>query len=285
VTDQPGGRGGDASDDHDHEEGVGQGRRGEPDGSSGQDAPRTEELPRQPSGDEGSRTQGAGGRGGTGSGRRAHRVTEGVGGASPGARDQFLVESAAVAADEPPGMRPPGRRYLLDTERRVIFRRRHPALLLRYVFETLGALLLAGLLTKFLPHPIVDVLWYAVLLVIARLLYQVSEWSVDRFVVTDRRMMLITGLLTRKVGMMPLAKVTDMTFERSVLGRVLGYGEFIMESAGQEQALRRINYVPAPDRLYREVSELLFGGPGGGLPGVLPPTAKVPRGLDADGGD
>ena len=59
--------------------------------------------------------------------------------------------------------------------------------------------------------------------------------------------------------MMPLRKVTDMTYERSVLGRLLGYGEFIMESAGQDQALSRVPYLPRPDSLYLEVSQLLFG--------------------------
>ena len=34
--------------------------------------------------------------------------------------------------------------------------------------------------------------------------------------------------------MMPLAKVTDMSFQRSPIGRILGYGEFILESAGQD---------------------------------------------------
>lgn len=186
----------------------------------------------------------------------------------PGARtrEELAVDSVGVAADVPAGVRPPGRRYLLDTERRVIFVRRHPALLLRNVLETLGALILAGVLTAQLPNNfvLVDVIWYGVLFVIARLLYHLAEWSVDRLVVTDRRMMLITGLFTRKVAMMPLVKVTDMTYERSVMGRILGYGEFIMESAGQDQALHRVHYVPAPDRLYRQVSELLFGDQGGG---------------------
>jgi hypothetical protein len=181
----------------------------------------------------------------------------------------------------PPGTRPHGRRYLLDSERRVIFVRRHPALLLRYVLETLGALVVAGVLTSLLPDDVVllDVVWYAVLAVMARLLYQVAEWSVDRFVVTDRRMMLISGLLTRRVAMMPLTKVTDMTYEKPVVGRLLGFGEFVMESAGQDQALHRIQYVPTPDRLYREVSELLFGG-ATASPKVVPSTAKA-RGAPA----
>jgi hypothetical protein len=59
---------------------------------------------------------------------------------------------------------------------------------------------------------------------------------------------------------MPLTRVTDMSFRRSALGRLLGYGEFIIESAGQEQALRTINFLPYPEQLYLEVCGLVFPG-------------------------
>jgi Bacterial PH domain len=61
--------------------------------------------------------------------------------------------------------------------------------------------------------------------------------------------------------MMPLARVTDMRYQRSPLGRILGYGTFVLESAGQDQALSSINFLPDPDELYREVCELLFNRP------------------------
>jgi hypothetical protein len=61
------------------------------------------------------------------------------------------------------------------------------------------------------------------------------------------------------VAIMPLSKVTDMTYERTLFGRILGYGVFVMESAGQDQALSRIGYLPSPDVLYHDVSALLFG--------------------------
>ena len=63
---------------------------------------------------------------------------------------------------------------------------------------------------------------------------------------------------THKVNMMPLAKVTDMSFQRSAMGRLLGYGEFIVESAGQNQALRNVDRLPYPEQLYLEVCGLIF---------------------------
>jgi len=64
---------------------------------------------------------------------------------------------------------------------------------------------------------------------------------------------LTTGLVIRKVNMMPLTKVTDMRFQRPTMGRILGYGEFILESAGQDQALNKVDHLPYPEQLYLEV--------------------------------
>ena len=103
-----------------------------------------------------------------------------------------------------------------------------------------------------------DVIWLLWGLLLLRLIWNVANWSVDYFVVTSKRILLATGVLTRKVEMMPLRKVTDMSFQRSAKGRLLGYGRFIFESAGQEQALRNVDYIPYPEQLYLEVCGLLF---------------------------
>ena len=78
------------------------------------------------------------------------------------------------------------------------------------------------------------------MVLLLRLGCKVFDWSVNYFVVTSQRMLLAQGVIVRKVNMMPLAKVTDMSFQRSTIGRILGYGEFIVESAGQDQALRNV---------------------------------------------
>jgi hypothetical protein len=49
-----------------------------------------------------------------------------------------------------------------------------------------------------------------------------------------------------------------MSFQRTAVGQILGYGEFIVESAGQDQALRNIRFLPHPEQLYLEVCGLIF---------------------------
>ena len=45
---------------------------------------------------------------------------------------------------------------------------------------------------------------------------------------------------------------------------MLGYGTFRFESAGQQQALSEITFLPGADDLYRRVSALLFSSDWGG---------------------
>lgn len=101
----------------------------------------------------------------------------------------------------------------------------------------------------------------------------VTEWYLEQLAVTDKRVLLVSGLLTKKLAVMPLSKVTDMTYERDPWGRILGYGTFVMESAGQHQALSRIEFVRNPDRLYHRLSQQLFGG---GVPSLSAPALDAP---------
>jgi uncharacterized membrane protein YdbT with pleckstrin-like domain len=152
-------------------------------------------------------------------------------------------------------------KYLLPHERQVITVHQHPAVLIRPIFEVLVGLAIAGWLSSSIAHgngTALLVIWILWVLLLLRLGFRAYEWSETYFVVTSQRMLLQTGLVTRKVNMMPLSKVTDMSFQRSSLGRILGYGEFILESAGQEQALRVVDHLPYPEQLYLEVCGLIF---------------------------
>lgn len=152
-------------------------------------------------------------------------------------------------------------RYLLDTERLVVAVRRHPAQLVEPVGSALAALLVALWVDPRIPAGlpvVVDVVWVAWLVVAARATWRLLQWRFDWFVATDRRLLLTYGVFTRKVAMMPLSKVTDLSYNRTPTGRLLGYGEFVLESAGQDQALRSIDWLPRPDSLYRLICAEIF---------------------------
>lgn len=150
-------------------------------------------------------------------------------------------------------------KYLLPREVQVATVRQHPAVLLPPSAQALGGLLVAGLLTTTVVHGLLSVIiWIAWGVLLFRLAWKTMLWAVDYFVVTTERLLLTTGFFTRRVAMMPLTKVTDMSFRRSFAGRLLGYGEFIVESAGQDQALRNVTYIPYPEQLYLLICGMIF---------------------------
>lgn len=156
-------------------------------------------------------------------------------------------------------------RYLLPSERAVITVRRHWAVVAEPVVSAVVGFVLVAAADVRLPTgvPVVrDALWLGWFVLVARMLWKLVERREDWFVVTDERLLLTYGLLTRRVAIMPLAKVTDMSYNVSPLGRVLRYGEFVFESAGQDQALRSVNFLPDSSSLFAVLSNELFGPEG-----------------------
>ncbi len=152
-------------------------------------------------------------------------------------------------------------KYLLPREVQVATVRKHPAILIAPTLQAVGGLLVAAILSATILHhdkPLLIIVWLAWVALLLRMIWAAVNWAVDYFVVTSERMLLTSGVFSRKVAMMPLTKVTDMSFRRSFAGRMLGYGEFIVESAGQDQAFRTVDHIPYPEQLYLLVCGMLF---------------------------
>jgi uncharacterized membrane protein YdbT with pleckstrin-like domain len=152
-------------------------------------------------------------------------------------------------------------RYLLPHERQVISVHQHPVVLTRRAFLVLVGFVIAAWLSISVAHghgTALLIIWLLWGLLLVWLAVKIVDWSRNYFVVTSQRLLLTQGFIVRKVNMMPLAKVTDMSFQRTAGGQILGYGEFIVESAGQDQALRNVRFLPHPEQLYLEVCGLIF---------------------------
>jgi hypothetical protein len=158
----------------------------------------------------------------------------------------------------------PGR-YLAGDEKIVLEARRHVAVLARPALVAVGAIVLAVVVgTVLSPGEGADLLDTAAglfaLWFLIRFMWRACEWWADRIFVTEKRIFEVSGILTRKVASMPLGNLTDITYQRSLWGRLIGYGELIVETAGQAQALSRINYLSQPDDFYRAVTGLVTAG-------------------------
>jgi sugar phosphate permease len=109
-------------------------------------------------------------------------------------------------------------KFLLPHERQVISVNQHPAVLIRPIFEVLVGLAIVGWVSSSIAHgnnTVILVIWILLAFLLLRLLWKVFDWLTNYFVITSQRLLLTQGFLTRKVEMIPLAKVTDMGFQRA----------------------------------------------------------------------
>ncbi|ABS01963.1 membrane protein YdbS with pleckstrin-like domain [Kineococcus radiotolerans] len=180
-----------------------------------------------------------------------------------GVDDDLLPPPDLPPEPDPLWERPPRsvHRYLLGTEKRLVCLRRHVVVLAEPLLTC--AVALVGVLwlverVAHVPH-LPDLLFLAWFVLMLRAYWKYLQWRGEWFVATDQRLLLAYGVVKRRVAMMPLSKVTDMSYNRSLFGRLLGYGELVMESANQDRALSDVDRLPMPDQVYVRICEQLFG--------------------------
>jgi hypothetical protein len=176
-------------------------------------------------------------------------------------------------------------KYLLDDEEAVLAVRRHWAVLIEPTAKFLPAFLIGGWLLVYDPDNRVTSSMGLIVILAALGYYglRVAEWWMRHFIVSRRRVLLTSGVIARTVTLLPLRRITDLTWQETLPGQLLGYGTFQFESAGQGNALAEITFLPRADQLYRQVSGLLFGGDYGGAANAgddegspEPPSAPPP---------
>jgi uncharacterized membrane protein YdbT with pleckstrin-like domain len=157
-------------------------------------------------------------------------------------------------------------KYLLPDETAVVATRRHWAVLIEPTVKFLPMAVVGCWLLLLDPENRVTNT-AGLLVVLGALVYyglRLGEWWMRHFIVSTRRVLLTSGVIVRTVTLLPLRRITDLTWKETLFGKGLGYGTFRFESAGQQQALSEITYLPRADLLYRQVSALLFQSDWGG---------------------
>jgi membrane protein YdbS with pleckstrin-like domain len=89
--------------------------------------------------------------------------------------------------------------------------------------------------------------------------------NMDEFVVTNRRLIRKVGMVSREVQQAPIEKIQDITVEQGVLGRMLGFGTVIVETAS-EKGMLIFPSVAAPDNF----RNFVWGQPPSKPEAVLP---------------
>lgn len=169
-------------------------------------------------------------------------------------------------------------RYLAGSEEIVHACRRHWIVLGRQLLVWLATLVAAVLLSVLAEaggERAVGFQRMATLAFLGMTLYlvfHVVEWWYERIVITNKRVIKTEGILTRKVSTLPLGKVTDTAYRRTLLGRLLGYGDLVLDLPGQDKYVPVLNKLSHPDEIYQTIMSIAIGG---GRP-APPPKPRTP---------
>jgi uncharacterized membrane protein YdbT with pleckstrin-like domain len=71
-------------------------------------------------------------------------------------------------------------------------------------------------------------------------LYTIA-WRSRCWILTDRRLIRHTGVINIQERSIPLKNIQDVSYSASLLGRMLGYGNLDVESAGQDDQEAMVN--------------------------------------------
>jgi hypothetical protein len=147
-------------------------------------------------------------------------------------------------------------RYLLPHERRVITVRRHPAVLLGSLGFLTSSAIGAALLTATRRRDVTAVrsAWGLSGLALAISAFRVYAWLSRYIVVTDIRLLEVGGFPAIKVTAVPVREIHGIELRRSLIGRLLGYGTFVINTSGAD---KKIRFLPYPEQLYLEVWGML----------------------------
>src|SRR5687768_3825452 len=94
------------------------------------------------------------------------------------------------------------RGYLFAGEEVALVIRPHPIVLAKSMLAPLAAIaLLSAFFNQFTA--------IIFLIVLARFSWDVGMWWMDRYVLTTQRVLSLSGIITKKIVTLPLAKITD----------------------------------------------------------------------------
>ncbi len=123
----------------------------------------------------------------------------------------------------------------------------------------LGALL--GLAIALIPA---DMQYWAIpaaigvflILAIWLVLIPYLKWRTSTYTVTDRRIITRKGIINKVGHDLPLRRINNVNYERSLTDRMLGCGTLIFETAAEQPQI--LPDVPQVEKVHVTITELLF---------------------------
>lgn len=171
-----------------------------------------------------------------------------------------------------------------DRENIVLVTRQHWFILLRLVlvelimiFATLVAVTLVWLAWS---RETIGALGYLLILIpLASLIRDVLIWRQHKYVITDRRVIQIFGVINKNITDSSLEKVNDVKMEQSFFGRLFNFGDIEILTAS-ELGINRFTFISDPVQFKTAMLNAKYNLESGEQPYYSPashPAMDVPR--------
>ena len=111
------------------------------------------------------------------------------------------------------------------------------------------------------------------------------QWTMTYFVVTSRRVIYRTGVLSKRGVEIPLERVNNINFHQRVIDRIIGAGDLDIESAGKD-GQSHFDFIRHPDgvqhEIYRQMEfrNMPHTQPSGVAAPAPTPAASVPEQIE-----
>lgn len=155
--------------------------------------------------------------------------------------------------------------HYLTNEKPIITTRQHWSVILPGIVGFIIAALVILFVVHILPptlagHSVRGAENVIVLIVIIALLLTVAvhwlRWRMAEYILTDHRIILTEGVISRVTESITLDRVQDVTVRQGLADRMLQRGNVEIESAGRDGA-EILAKVPHPDAFYAQVMEAI----------------------------
>ena len=97
--------------------------------------------------------------------------------------------------------------------------------------------------------------WVSLILLVATIAWLVVrylKWATTNFVITSDRLIFRSGVLAKRGVEIPLERVNTVHFNQSIIERMLGAGDLVIESGG-EDGQQRFTDIRNPDKVQRMI--------------------------------
>jgi uncharacterized membrane protein YdbT with pleckstrin-like domain len=84
------------------------------------------------------------------------------------------------------------------------------------------------------------------------------RWRTTTYTITNRRLITRSGILNKIGKDLPLNRINEVSYERSLIDRMLGCGSLIVQTAAEDGTIV-LHDVPDVEHVNLQMTQLLFG--------------------------